>query len=435
MKKLYTLSFMALAAATMSAAGNTATPKKALVADEGMTAVRTVAVIDAPRHAPAKIADYSDESWTSLGTGKYVASAVAGCYGASTDPVDVEVLEAEGKSGLYKVIGVWPDVISGGSEFVIDATDPEFVLVRDQSTGIIDNVDGITHITTLSAMAVDDFSFTKEAFLSNFADKNAYVDNGVIHFPVGSLLLGWPEAPADSKYETDPEEWYNYSAAPGMLVLPGAEYVDPWGEAVDATMVETILQPLFVDATDTAAYAVKVQKNSETGAYRIIEPWSKLYTALGFTSTSPNLEIDATDPSNLVIELQSIGINGGATDGSYQLFSLSYLNNLNDVETADEFKITLTDNADGTSTITFPYRSTRVYATTSQKTYYASNYDTPSTITFKTFTAGVNDIISDSNVDAPVEYYNLQGVRVANPAAGQLVIKRQGSEVSKMIVR
>lgn len=48
---------------------------------------------------------------------------------------------------------------------------------------------------------------------------------------------------------------------------------------------------------------------------------------------------------------------------------------------------------------------------------------------------GNQDGIADVNVDnsnAPVEYYNLQGVRVINPAAGTIVIRRQGTEVSKI---
>ena len=49
--------------------------------------------------------------------------------------------------------------------------------------------------------------------------------------------------------------------------------------------------------------------------------------------------------------------------------------------------------------------------------------------------AGLNDVIADSDVNAPFEYYNLQGMRVANPEAGQLVIKRQGKTVSKIVVR
>ncbi len=84
-----------------------------------------------------------------------------------------------------------------------------------------------------------------------------------------------------------------------------------------------------------------------------------------------------------------------------------------------------------------PHYSTTVYTTTSQKFYYGSMSETPSTLTFKTFgnnEAGIANVSVAAN-DAPVEYFNLQGVRVNNPAAGQLVIKRQGSEVTKTIIR
>ncbi len=50
--------------------------------------------------------------------------------------------------------------------------------------------------------------------------------------------------------------------------------------------------------------------------------------------------------------------------------------------------------------------------------------------------AGVETVLGDNNNEnAPVEYFNLQGMKVNNPAAGQLVIRRQGNKVSKMVVR
>ncbi len=50
--------------------------------------------------------------------------------------------------------------------------------------------------------------------------------------------------------------------------------------------------------------------------------------------------------------------------------------------------------------------------------------------------SGIQDIVVDSvEENAPVEYYNLQGVRISEPAAGQIVIRRQGSTVSKVLVR
>lgn len=45
-------------------------------------------------------------------------------------------------------------------------------------------------------------------------------------------------------------------------------------------------------------------------------------------------------------------------------------------------------------------------------------------------TTGIEDVTIDS--EAPVEYFNLQGLRVAQPEAGQLYIKRQGDKAVKV---
>lgn len=47
---------------------------------------------------------------------------------------------------------------------------------------------------------------------------------------------------------------------------------------------------------------------------------------------------------------------------------------------------------------------------------------------------GINSIVTEEDVNAPVEYYNLQGVRVANPESG-LYIRRQGNKVTKVLVK
>ena len=76
-----------------------------------------------------------------------------------------------------------------------------------------------------------------------------------------------------------------------------------------------------------------------------------------------------------------------------------------------------------------------IYASNSGKLYYACLDATNlSYITFPTF-SGINDITVGDKANAPVEYYNLQGMRIAAPVEGQLVIKRQGSEVEKLIIR
>ena len=48
-------------------------------------------------------------------------------------------------------------------------------------------------------------------------------------------------------------------------------------------------------------------------------------------------------------------------------------------------------------------------------------------------TAGVDDILSEDAANAPVEYFNLQGIRVDNPSGG-IFIRRQGNKTEKVAI-
>ncbi len=47
--------------------------------------------------------------------------------------------------------------------------------------------------------------------------------------------------------------------------------------------------------------------------------------------------------------------------------------------------------------------------------------------------SGIDDVVTEDEADAPVEYYNLQGMRVENPANG-IYIRRQGSKATKVVL-
>lgn len=61
---------------------------------------------------------------------------------------------------------------------------------------------------------------------------------------------------------------------------------------------------------------------------------------------------------------------------------------------------------------------------------------TESRIEYSEYTdcAGIEDVTVDNN-DAPVEYYDLRGIRVENPTAPGLYIRRQGNSASKILVK
>lgn len=55
-------------------------------------------------------------------------------------------------------------------------------------------------------------------------------------------------------------------------------------------------------------------------------------------------------------------------------------------------------------------------------------------VTTEAANSGISDITAPG-CDAPVEYYNLQGIRVAAPTPGSIYIRRQGSSIKKILFR
>lgn len=49
--------------------------------------------------------------------------------------------------------------------------------------------------------------------------------------------------------------------------------------------------------------------------------------------------------------------------------------------------------------------------------------------------SGIKDVNVDNSANGPVEYYNLQGVKLDRPAAGSIVIMRQGNKACKVLVK
>lgn len=149
--------------------------------------------------------------------------------------------------------------------------------------------------------------------------------------------------------------------------------------------------------------------------------------------------IDVTNAARVYIPVQSSGIE--ATDrGMTWYASVTCVTSdvtgpiTNPTNTSLSAIPTMTVK-DGKTTINLPATSCRfnwtAYAGNDGKWYYnGSTKDTTLEIPAD-LSAGISDVVADEN--APVEYFNLQGVKINEPAAGQIVIRRQGSKVTKVI--
>ncbi|MGM9866071.1 MAG: hypothetical protein ACI30P_07335 [Muribaculaceae bacterium] len=181
-----------------------------------------------------------------------------------------------------------------------------------------------------------------------------------------------------------------------------------------------------------ASYAVDVYLNNEQGTELLVkDPLKGLYAALSIEGVSPDMVIDATDPDNLLIPEFSLGIDGGDEDGLYYGMSVS-ANQQDIANTPEEYRSKLTKD-EYTTLITIPVKGLFLWPSNTTSLYYANTSGV--TIEIEHEQGGVNDIIADEENNAPVEFFNLQGQRVNNPAAGQLVIRRQGTKVAKVLVK
>ena len=57
------------------------------------------------------------------------------------------------------------------------------------------------------------------------------------------------------------------------------------------------------------------------------------------------------------------------------------------------------------------------------------------TIDSEPVTSGISEVIMDGNSKSRTSYYSISGKRITSPSSGDIVIKKQGRRVSKVIVK
>lgn len=225
--------------------------------------------------------------------------------------------------------------------------------------------------------------------------------------------------------------------ADGNLQDGAAEWVhilkddaDNWKVLGTGTFEDPLISSAQYTSSNMVFENVTIEVNKENPDYfRIVEPYSQLEDyAVSHNSHSHYIYIDATDPDAVKVELSPVGLSISYGDMSVW----SPLDRYTD--TADELKeygYGVASYDKDSHTINFPENSL----------YFAENQynrnqlflnDNAGSLTLPD-PAGVENIASD-NVNAPVEFFNLQGVRVDNPSTG-IFIRRQGSNVNKIVVK
>lgn len=92
-----------------------------------------------------------------------------------------------------------------------------------------------------------------------------------------------------------------------------------------------------------------------------------------------------------------------------------------------------TNNADGSVTMVFPITASDITAINDKSELIINTDSNILSVYIPDEESGIN-AIEAADSDAPVEYFNLQGIRVENPENG-IFVRRQGSKVSKVVIR
>lgn len=230
-----------------------------------------------------------------------------------------------------------------------------------------------------------------------------------------------------------------------------------WTSLGNATFMDGWVLPAFgIDQTDPAnQYEVELQQNSDNkNIYRLVDPYHGNSPAASYNESTQTgyIQFDVTDPDHVTFEAVEAGF-ANTQLGVTKFYCINMLASLMDMynASADAIIADLGDIApfttfkDGVVSLgnTIGNENKPIYdacfGIQGEKYAGYSWFDTndnPDDMTAKIIfpETGIDNVVA-GEADAPVKYFNLQGIEVANPAAGQVVIRKQGNNATKFMAR
>lgn len=274
----------------------------------------------------------------------------------------------------------------------------------------------------------------------------------------GYDFLLWTTFQEDPEYIYRPNYFFEYNTENGEFVLvnPMPIQLEEDADSVERTITGFYLGTItdngvsaineiganiaitFVDASGTMNLVMEMadgdEEISSSVFAKVVENTLTVYNFGGGLCDVP-MTIDVAAKTLTANKVQVPGIT------TYKAYLSAADANGNNAAGNRKYILTSTYNVvDGKTNISVPTWNAFFYEMSSgDLAYFYPMVNTTIVFDFDidaAASAGINNIAADAiDVNAPVEYYNLQGIRVATPEAGQLLIKRQGNQASKVVIR
>lgn len=450
MKQIYTIALAACVALTASAGEltvRTLNPVKKNVKSTTVTMVKKeLPAMATPAQAPQKADAASIEGEYTFTVGDYYFEDSAG-----------EVEETVTVSVADGVVTITPDPSSTffltDVSAAYDAATGELTFTNGPAVGPVQTSQG-NFYTRFEPFAWDN---TAEKIVPG-EFKATYAD-GKVTFPADHGF-SWPVY-KDQACTDGINSFFNLFDAVGM-----EKYVEPvnpnegWKSVGNATLYDPWLLPCFGIYEDAAenGYAVELQQNEETSSlYRLVNPYKGECPVAQYNTSTKNgyIEFDIADPEHVWFNTteagfaqSQLGISKFYPSDVLSSLALGYGMTAADVIAALGDGLPYTTYKDGVVTL----GSMEVTADGETSTAYAAcfgiqgrQYDalgwqdkntgeaTPMTGKIVFPGAGVSNLGVENIGKA--RYFNLQGVELARPAAGQVVIRVCDGKSVKMLAK
>ncbi|MGN0223641.1 MAG: hypothetical protein ACI4AM_06410 [Muribaculaceae bacterium] len=238
---------------------------------------------------------------------------------------------------------------------------------------------------------------------------------------------------------------YYFAASENVFFAGWKEYEEETWTALGYTdFYDCWVMPAFEINPADYVYEVAVEQSNTTPTrYRLVDPYNiDLFADANTGDGHGYIVFDVADPECVIFDFVSSGLTINEI-GTFYCFNFAgycaqmgldaaSIKNMIEQAKADPTDtsgigdILLTTYEDGAVTVT----DGMFYVDVMNQVYLANLYNSTIRIPGE---GGINDITVDSDSDCPVEYFNLQGIRVNEPQPGAVYIRRQGRTATKVI--
>lgn len=451
MKKIYTI----LAAAASFAASAQSPALDFLNLSGEQTQLATWLKGTAPSVPPTVNTGSSvdPDNWTEDGQGAFRDDIMRSAFELPYVEFYARIQSSTHTPGLYRMpnpYGQYP--ISAGdlhnnnnmddwNFLILHAEDPGHVWMEDFSTGLY--VDGLGYITVRSQAASLIANYGFDQVVASAPEVFGKLSDGIVTFPARCTVDGESYATFVVSVDEMPGRYVAVNtdglltyAMPGVMMPPLPESAVRLGfiNRGPGKFTDGILATRA--SVTPAETDVEVYENmAMPGYYMVKGAWQQV----GVNSL---LQIDARDPEYVLIPSQDTGFDDPAEGGTFivshsyeELYLAMYPTYKEQFLQQFPAEVITFDRATGK--IDIPAGSVRYQwiastdPTTMPHVWYTSRKQLPSKLTFNPELVSVVESVA-TDIDAAPEYHTLQGLRVANPAPGQILIRRCGGKTEKI---